>query len=242
MGLETSLTPTPIFDWRTIRLVAFDVDGTLYRQDRLRRRMAAELATAALARFSFAPIRILSTYRRLREKLAEAEVEHFEPVLLAQTASACGAQPEQVATIAREWMERRPLAHLRPCVYPHLPELFAAIKAGGRKIGILSDYAAQEKLRALGLSADFIVAAGDEGVGRLKPHPRGLEALMAAAGVAPQETVLIGDRPERDGEAALRAGAAALIRSSQKRAGWNTFASYDDRIFAPLLETHHSHL
>ena len=57
-------------------------------------------------------------------------------------------------------------------------------------------------MHAIGLVPDYVVAAGDPEVGVLKPHPRGLEVLMAAAGADAAETVVIGDRPERDGAAA----------------------------------------
>jgi putative hydrolase of the HAD superfamily len=60
---------------------------------------------------------------------------------------------------------------------------------------------------------------------------------MAAAGVSPQETILIGDRVERDGEAARRAGAAALIRSSKQIAGWSCFSNYAASQFSPMLDS-----
>jgi FMN phosphatase YigB (HAD superfamily) len=69
----------------------------------------------------------------------------------------------------------------------------------------------------------------------LKPHPRGLEVLIAAAGVKPHETILIGDRPERDGLAARHVGAWALIRSSRPVEGWQSVTSFDDAVFAPVL-------
>lgn len=87
------------------------------------------------------------------------------------------------------------------------------------------------------MTADYIVCAGDEGIGLLKPHPRGLEALIAAAGAQPHATVLIGDRAERDGLVARRAGARALIRSSRAIDGLQTFARFDDALFAPFFRT-----
>jgi putative hydrolase of the HAD superfamily len=54
-------------------------------------------------------------------------------------------------------------------------------------------------------------------------------------GVKPQQTVLIGDRADRDGIVARRAGAQALIRSSKPLEGWQTFARFDDALFSPFL-------
>jgi FMN phosphatase YigB (HAD superfamily) len=42
---------------------------------------------------------------------------------------------------------------------PHLVELIAALKRQGKIIGIFSDYPATDKLAAMGLLADHVVAA-----------------------------------------------------------------------------------
>jgi putative hydrolase of the HAD superfamily len=123
---------------------------------------------------------------------------------------------------------------LHGCLFAGVPELFAAIKAAGRTLGIYSDYAATEKLSALGLTADFIVSADDLDIAVLKPNPKGLLRLMERAGALPHETLLIGDRILRDGIAAKRAGVRALIRSSSTVAGWQAFRSYRDPAFASL--------
>ena len=114
-------------------------------------------------------------------------------------------------------------------------DVFDGLKRKHVCIGILSDYPARAKIAALGLTADYIVSSGDDGVGFLKPHPRGLEFLMAKAGVNAAATVFIGDRIERDGLVAQRMGVKSLIRSARPVEGWQTFASYKASLFAPLV-------
>jgi putative hydrolase of the HAD superfamily len=143
---------------------------------------------------------------------------------------------EEVRGIVEEWIDQRPLGHVARYRYPGVNGLFDGIRESGRLIGVLSDYSAHAKLEALGLTADHVVSAVDRQVGILKPHPRGLQNLISAAGVTPEETVLIGDRVERDGMAARRAGARALIRSQEPLLGWLTFASFNDGLFAPFLK------
>lgn len=222
------------FDWRRIRLVAFDVDGTLYDQKPLRLRMAARLGLHCLAGASLRSAGVLKTYRRLREDMAEAETEDFEHALVGAVARRHGVAPGIVRTLASEWMEIRPLSALAACRFPHVDTLFERIRTSGRDIGVLSDYPAKDKLGALSLRAHHMVCAREVGV--LKPHPRGLQRLMAMAGATPAQTVLIGDRIERDGEAARRAGAYSLIRSRKPLKGARCFTRYDDRIFAGLDE------
>lgn len=221
-------------NWADIRLVVFDVDGTLYDQRAMRLRMLRELLGDVLRSRSLTVPRIVRTYRRLREALGDAGAGDFEDVLIARTAEKHGLARETVRAVVTEWIETRPLAHVRACRYPHVCELFAALKRQGKAIGVFSDYPAVEKLRAMELPADHVVAAGDTGVGFLKPHPRGLEVLMQAAGTGPAETILVGDRVERDGEAARRAGVTALIRSERPVPGWIGFSRFSDALFAPL--------
>ncbi|EJC72185.1 HAD family hydrolase [Rhizobium hidalgonense] len=221
-------------DWGSIHFVIFDVDGTLYNQRRLRLRMAAELIADAVARASLTNLRVLRAYRALRETIGEEEIDDFQASLMARTVAKTGQPAERITAIVSEWIERRPLAYIASCRYDGLVELFAGLRRQNKAIGIYSDYPADEKLRRLRLSADYILAASDPGVGIQKPDPRGLQILMQRAGVGPAQSVLIGDRPERDGLAARRAGVLPLIRSDGPRAGWLTFSTYSDPVFAAL--------
>jgi HAD superfamily hydrolase (TIGR01549 family) len=221
-------------DWEKIRLVVFDVDGTLYDQRGLRLRMLREMLAAAVRDRDIRFIRILSAYRRIREELGDARHSDFEKVLTARTATEVGCSEEQVHATAAEWLERRPLPYLARYRYPGLPELFRALHLQGKKIGVFSDYPARAKIAALGLNADFIVCATDADVGVLKPHSKGLQILMERANVPASGTLMIGDRPERDGLAAQGAQVAALIRTSKSIPGWQTFARYDGPYFAKL--------
>jgi FMN phosphatase YigB (HAD superfamily) len=222
-------------DWDDVHLVVFDVDGTLYRQRPLRLRMARDLTLDALLRRKLDVVTVLASYRRIRERLGDEETVDFEHALIARTAAATASSPDRVRSIVSEWIDRRPLQYLAACRYPGLPPLFAGLRRSGKSIGVLSDYPARAKLEALGLAADHVVFAGDAGVGLLKPHPRGLQSLIAAAGVQPHQTLVIGDRADRDGLVARRAGARALIRSSKPIEGWQTSARFDDALFAPFL-------
>jgi putative hydrolase of the HAD superfamily len=226
---------TASVDWNAIRLVVFDVDGTLYDQRALRSRMLRDIAIATIASRSLTVPLVLRPYRKLREAISEAEVEDFEDILVERTAAASGVGAETVRGIVADWMETRPLAYLRACRYPHVDALFAALKGQGKIIGIYSDYPALAKLRVMGLPADHVVTARDPDIRILKPHPRGLECLMRAAKVSPAETVLVGDRLDRDGEAARRAGVTALIRSGKPLDGCLRFSNFADPVFAPLL-------
>lgn len=224
--------PFTAADWAGIKLAAFDVDGTLYRQRSLRLKMARDILLHSIMTWDLDTMRVVGAYRRIRERLADEEVSDFDRVLIAETAKATSRSPDSVISAVAEWIDERPLPYLRGCLYAGVTQLFAGLKRDGKTIGILSDYPAEAKLAAMGLAADHIVAAGDVGI--LKPHPKGLEVLMAAAGAKPCETVLIGDRAERDGRAGERARVRTLIRSSKPIEGYQTFASFHAALFAPF--------
>ncbi len=222
-------------DWGRIKLVVFDVDGTLYNQHAMQLYMMRDLMVHTIATCSLKVLSVLRIYRRIRERMGGEEIGNFEAVLVAETAKAVGCTEAIVRNIVADWMEKKPLPYLARCMYQGLPDLFAGLKRNGKTVAILSDYPAQEKLAAMGLAADYVICSGDKEVGYLKPHPRGFERLLQAANVEADQAVLIGNRPERDGLAALRVGAKALIHSYKPIPGWQTFPSYDAPLFAPLL-------
>jgi FMN phosphatase YigB (HAD superfamily) len=231
-GLSTQVR----IDWSRCRLVIFDVDGTLYDQRRLRPRVALSMAREVVRTGDLSFVKVIRTFRRLREQFAEEERTDFEAPLLEATARACGCSNVLVQQIVSDWIDRRPLPFLRSCVFPHIAPLFEAIRASGRGIAVFSDYPAAEKLMVMGLSADIVVSASDPEVRLMKPNPKGLIHIMAAARREPQECLFIGDRFERDGRAAERARVPVLIRSTGTDARFTTFRGYDDPvIFGPFL-------
>ncbi len=258
-------------DWGPVGLVVFDLDGTLYDARRLRLRMAAWLLADAARHRSLQVARTLATFRRMRESLAEAgarasaetsglpaEMTHTEgrpgeaPMACPGVdflrlqyrlpAQRLGCRPAEVQARVEDWMERRPLRWLAACRRPGIAALFDALHAQGKQVAVLSDYPALDKLAALGLRADPVVWAGDAGVGRLKPDPRGLRQILARTGVAADRTVVVGDRADRDGAVAARVGARALLlgRPRAGRASAHDDAlwiqGFNDPLFAPLLQ------
>jgi FMN phosphatase YigB (HAD superfamily) len=195
------------------RLVVFDMDGTLYRQDLVRTHMARMLATHLLwSARGRRKIRIIRRFRQVREELADRE-EHG--VLLKQYAivsDELGVGVDEVREVTTEWLEERPLPVLARAAQPAVRELFGALAEAGTRIAVLSDYPAWDKLAALGLSADMVVSATEPEVDCFKPLPLGLERIITAASEPAERVLMIGDRDERDGECARRAGTRYLIK------------------------------
>lgn len=204
-------------EWDDIDLVVFDMDGTLYDQRPLRMRMLGMLAKEIIRSRSLAVPRILAAFRRRREELGEARALDFAE----RQYDLPGHSPEVVCALVAEWMLQRPLPFLALYRTPGVERLFDALMARNA-VALFSDYPVADKLASLGLSTAFSVTP--EEVGRLKPDPAGLIRLIEEARTVPSRTLMIGDRADRDGEAARRAGVAALIRGRD-------FRDFNDPIF-----------
>lgn len=225
--METKFTSD---SWRDIQLVCFDVDGTLYDQRKLRILMIRDIIIEVLKTRKIKFLRILSTYRHLREKAVDIH-ENFESFLIKETANLTHCSEKQVHDTVIDWIHQRPLQYLNRCRYLGIVELFARLKAKDIIIGIFSDYPAAEKIKALGLTSDYIVCAGDETAPRLKPDPQGLLDIINKAGTKPKNTLLIGDREDRDGLAARAADVHIIIKSSKEQNDYQTFKEYTDELF-----------
>jgi len=218
-------------DWQRISLVVFDVDGTLYDQRVLRLKMMRRLAIHCLRHpGDLRVLRVISTYRQCREELAEEESEGIAELQFRRPAEKLGVEPDDVRRTVEDWMLERPLEHLRPCRYAKVADFMAALRANGKEVAVLSDYPAGEKLQALELDASLAVSAVDPEVDRLKPHPRGLFRVLELAGVPPQQALLVGDRDDRDGECARRAGVPYLIRTREPATDGHQFQDYEDLV------------
>lgn len=223
-------------DWDAIDLVVFDVDGTLYDAGRLRQAMLGQLLAAAWRERSARTLRVLRTFREVREALGREENPQFMHLQYGRTAARAGCDADTVRALVHQWMEQRPLAVLRACRQPHVDAVFEALRMVGKQVAVWSDYPARDKLRALDLHADLVACATDPDIARLKPDPRGLRALLERAGVPASRALMVGDRLDRDEQAARRAGAQALILARRTPASVHGFRRYDDAVFAPLLE------
>lgn len=210
----------------SLRAVVFDLDGTLYRQPPLRRRMLVELALAPLAgpTRAWRATRLLRAFRAERERLRELGHPE-EPLAQLQYERPAGRLRVDAGELARtvaDWMFERPLRHLAPCARPGLRESLERLHAAGLRLGVFSDYPVAAKLAALGVDGYFHVAldATDPDVNAFKPHPRGFEVAAARLGVAPDEALYVGDRRDVDvaGAHAARMHAAWIGRRAARSA------------------------
>ena len=218
--------------WDGIRGVIFDLDGTLYDQHRLRARIFAELVVhLALQPSHWVDVVGLIRFRKLRERLADVKAKNAAQLQYALVSKSLGLPESRVVAFVDEWIERRPLPHLRAARLSGVAEFFVMLRARSIRIGVFSDYPVAEKLKALDLNADAECYSLEDVDGYLKPHPAGLHLLLGRLGLQSSECLLIGDRVERDG-----ACAAALNMPFLHRRGAEFFDNLLGDCSASLLQ------
>ena len=200
----------------------FDLDGTLYRQPPLRALMAAELLTLPLVRPWKATrhLKALRAYRHAQEHLRGSETTGLAARQLDAAAEASGLPIAEVQALVADWMMRRPLKYLQFCRAAGLVDLLMTLERKHVKVGVLSDYPAEAKLRALGLEGRFwpVLCATDPEIDSFKPSPKGFLRACDLWGVAPSEVLFVGDRVEVDAAGAKAAGMQCVIVGSSNTA------------------------
>ena len=199
-------------DFNKYDLYVFDVDGTLYYQNKLRLIMGKRLLMYYLLHpLKFKDLIIIKNFRSLRENAKDTNG------LFDITAKKCNVSVSRVNEVIKKWIYENPIDALIASKDDTLLAIIDKLKANGKTVAIWSDYEADDKLKALKLSTDYVYTAEQERVGELKPSPKGLNLIMSDLNVPKDKTIMIGDRMVKDGEAANKAGCNYLILSKSKK-------------------------
>lgn len=188
-----------------IDAIAFDIDGTLYPDAAFWRLLGPFLLRSG---------RMLAEFGKVREEIrawqdahpGEASNDFFgwQASLLAPK---IGLSAEQTRSLVDEKIYRGwiPLfAKVKP--YSHLHESFAAFRAAGLKIGLLSDFLPSQKGDVWGLAPLCDAVIGAEETGALKPSPVPFRALASALGVPASRILYVGNSLRSDVRGARAAG------------------------------------
>ncbi len=177
-----------------IRLIVFDLDGTLVDSHR----DLAEATNALLTELGGSP---------LSHDVVTSLVGEGAAVLVRRALERAGLDPATPGALERflSHYNARLLDTTRP--YPGMVETVAALR-GTYRLAVLTNKPARPTMQILeGLEMEAFfsdVIGGDSPHGR-KPEQAGLLDLVARAGVTPAETILVGDSPV-DLETSRRAG------------------------------------
>jgi phosphoglycolate phosphatase len=164
-------------------LLIFDLDGTLIdsKQD------LVQAVNAARRRMHLAP---------LDDETVASYVGNGAPVLIrrAMGPEATEEQCREALDYFYEFYRDHMLDHTR--LYPGVREALDELQAADTAMAVLTNKPVRFSkgiIEGLGVAGHFFQVYGGNSFEQKKPHPVGIEALMAEAGIPAAETVMIGD-------------------------------------------------
>ena len=191
------------------KLYVFDLDGTLYDQPGLRLQMLTRLmGFYILHPFRAGELFILQHFRKVKDSWTK---NSSEDDIIKQVAADKKTDEARVKSIVRRWIYDDPLEVIAKNKDTGLIGWMDLLRKSGKKVFILSDYPAADKLKAMNVTVDGIYDPDDERIDELKPSPKGLNVIMGDTGILPEDILMIGDRMEKDGLCAEKAGIDHMI-------------------------------
>ena len=179
-------------DWNQIKVVSWDIDGTLYDLHGFMSALKKDLFRRALTLRWWGLVR--DVLRLVRFK------RHMDKVRQAPPEYSVGTVPGRDGigvTMDRLYGELLPTIG----VLPGVVDTFGMDRIDGSQTGCFFRLPKSTKLKALHLEKYFSAVYAGEDLGHLKPAETVFRKIIEHFGIAPHELLHIGDRQDTDGEA-----------------------------------------
>jgi putative hydrolase of the HAD superfamily len=189
-----------------IEAVGFDLDGTLYPNYRLNCRLFP---------FLLRDMRLLLAFGKARDRIRAAQEtgtglppgRDFYGYQAELTAEILHAPVQAVKEQIERLIYRGWEPHFKKIrLFPYVVETLRALREAGLKLGMLSDFPPEIKLKNLGIDGLWDTALGSEQTGALKPAVRPFMALAQALDTSPEKILYVGNSFRYDVAGAGRAG------------------------------------
>ena len=189
-------------DLSKVRVVSWDIDGTLYDLHALMGAFKRDLFRRMLSLHWISAWR--DFFRLLRFKLFMDKVRKAKGDY-----KVLEVPDRSKISLTQDEMYGRILPKIGVC--PGVVELLEWLASQGLKQVVFSDYTPSTKLTALGLDGYFSKIYAGESLGHLKPSTIPFAAIMEDLGLEPEQFLHIGDRADTDGGASEELGYQVAI-------------------------------
>jgi FMN phosphatase YigB (HAD superfamily) len=192
------------------KVIIFDVDGTLYSSWKLKILLAPALFWGVILNSRI--LSVIRCFRKSREDRAGQEITGLVEGQYLWPAQELGVPVTTVKEIVFKWMKNIPLLYLPFAKYAGLENFIGFCREQQKSIVFYSDYPLIEKIKVLGISEPYrTFCAEDNNIEALKPNSKGLRVIMKELNLGFGEGLMIGDRWDRDEEAAKAVGMPCWI-------------------------------
>ncbi len=184
-------------NWSKIDNLIFDVDGTLYSQNKVRVNMFFRLIVFyGINFYRLKELYALYYFRKIREKKEYKNCTMNE--LYKVVSHKCSLDVSLIKNIIKKWMFIEPIKLLRKYKYKEVIDFINNQYKLGKKIVIYSDYPAIEKLEALNISFSMVFVSGENELFEQKPSIECMQKILSIANIDSSKTVYVGDRNDKD--------------------------------------------
>lgn len=182
-----------------IKVIAFDIDGTLYPSYRLNIRIIGHFITHATQFLHFGLVR-----RQLRRTAPLSNLFEYQARLLAKRMKVDLDEAKIILDkMAYAGLEKY-FKDIKP--FKYVVETFAKLKEAGYRLALLSDFPPEQKGELWGLKPYCDKILSTEKIGALKPSKYPFGILAMELGVKPQEILYVGNSAKYDIVGAKAAG------------------------------------
>jgi HAD superfamily hydrolase (TIGR01549 family) len=189
--------------------VAFDLDGTLYPNYRLNVRLVPFILKEQRLLRAFRNARI-----RLRKSGRGAEGDFYDEQAKI-TGDILGENADKVKEKIEKLIYRGWEDHFKKIrLFPHVAETLDALCKNGIKLGLLSDFPPETKLKNLGIFDCWDAIVCSEQIGYLKPDTASLLEMAKQMSFAPEQILYVGNSVPYDVAGAHKAGMKAALVSA----------------------------
>lgn len=188
-----------------IKVIAFDIDGTLYPLMRLHLRMTPHFLGHMRFFYHFGCVR-----KQLRRTAVLPDLYHYQAILMSER---LGISTPEAKKLLNEIIYNglaKYFDNIKP--FKNIEETFQKLKEAGYRIALLSDFPPEQKGALWGLKQYCEKILSAERIGALKPSKYTFGILAMEMKVKPEEILYVGDAKRIDVRGSKNAGMKAAIR------------------------------
>ncbi|MCF0242806.1 MAG: HAD family hydrolase [Treponema sp.] len=212
-----------------IKAVAFDIDGTLYKNWQLNFRITGHFLRH---------IYFFAHYGLARKDLRKiSQVDDFSKVQAGFMAKRLNVTAEEAQSLLDKIIYEGLMpyfARITPC--RNSLETIKSFKEAGFKIALLSDFPPEQKGELWGFKPYCDLLLGTEACGALKPLPDAFKAMAEKLGVKPEEILYVGNSLKYDVMGSKNVGMKAAWFATKWDYFWKGCPKEPDFVFHNYLK------